>query len=292
MTPGEYAARYLPIQVPGPAEALPINVERYHNGAPTAAQQALWSALGDHFRVNQKRNSGYRLRLIVNRMPLEIASREEIRMSAVRPFWGKGSPEDCQVVLQLATLLRLTTPERLQAWTNANLGLDCNGFVGNYLFHVVLKADWLANAGKKQPGPSSLITSLFKWAAGEKEENALDDLSKLDAQRIHILAKVDDDGKVMPGGPGNPHGHIAITEPGQFMKQSFVSNSMGGLDLKTALQGMYNKPAVRTVESAGPVKGVGQNWLVFTEQLTPKTVFEVRRDNIRKASRMKIAPIP
>lgn len=293
MTPAEYAARYLPVLVPGSAEALPINVERYHIGAPTAAQQKLWGALGDHFRAKQKKTPSYRLRLIVNRTPLEIAGREEIRMPAVRPFYGKGSPEDCQIVLQLATLLGLTTPERLQHWANDNIGLDCNGFVGNYLFHVVLKADWRVNADSKtQPGPSTNIQKIFRWAAGDKEDKALDDLGSLDPLRMHILAKVDDNGEVMPGGPNSASGHIAITEPGQFMKQSFVSDSMGGYDLTMAKQGMYNKLAVRTVESNGPVIGVRQHWLVFTQQLKPKTIFEVRRDHIRKPSRMKIAAVP
>ena len=63
----------------------------------------------------EKKNPGYELTLTVNSAPFSVGSREEIRMPSVRPFWGKGSPEDCQVVLQLALLFNLTTALILQS---------------------------------------------------------------------------------------------------------------------------------------------------------------------------------
>jgi hypothetical protein len=293
MTPWEYALRYLPVQVPGPAEAYPISIARYHIGAPTAAQQQLWGALGDHLSSHQKTKPAYRLELIVNGARIQVGKRDEIRMSAVRPFYGKGSPEDCQIVLQLALLLRLTTPERLQAWADTNLGLDCNGFVGNYIFHDVMGQDWRMNAGEKQPGPSTNIATIFQWAAGSGDFNALDDLATIEPSRSYLIVRADSHGRVIPGGPNSTVGHIAITQPGEIMRQSFVSNSMGGLDLRSAELGLYNKLALRTVEAAGPVDGVGKNWLVFQRPAPRlKKVFEVRRDKIHKLDTIKIAPLP
>jgi len=49
-------------------------------------------------------------------------------------FVGKGSPEACQAVLQLANHWGLA-PD-VQTYTNSALGLECNGFVGNYLWHA------------------------------------------------------------------------------------------------------------------------------------------------------------
>jgi hypothetical protein len=79
------------------------------------------------------------------------------------------------------------------------------------------------------------------------------------------------------------------------MKQSFVNNSMGGIDPEFVRLNMYNHLALRTVESAGPNNGdlgVAMNWLVFVGQdLGKKTVFQVRRDKIHMLDTVKVAPI-
>jgi hypothetical protein len=294
MTPSQYAARYLPIMVSGGPQPIPVNIGRYHRGAPTDAQQSLWAAAGEHFRKEQKKNPGYRLSMPVSGVAISLASREDVRMSLVRPFYGKGSPEDCQIVLQAALLFGGIRPERLQSWADANLGLDCNGFVGNYLFHDVMKNDWRTDAGDKDPGPSAVITTIFYWAAGGPlEPNALEDVTTAKLGVTYLIARADALGKIIPGGKAGP-GHIAITEPGQIMKQSFVSNSMGGLDLSYAKLDMYNHFALRTVESAGPGngdKGLGMNWMVFQRQTKIKKVFQVRRDLIHMLDTVKITPI-
>jgi len=287
MTPWDYALRYLPIKVPGPTNALRINVSRYHLGDPTAAQQQLLGAVIDHFGSKQRKDPSYRLKLTVNDAPLEIASRQEISRSLQVPFLGKGSPEDCQIVLQLAVLVGGIPPDKLQAWTDANLGLDCNGFVGNYLFHEVQQKGWRLDPAKTDVGPSTTIDVYFqRWA-----EAPIDDLSKIQPGRMHLIVRVDDNGRVIPRFSGSKVGHIAITQPGEVMNQSFVYDSMGGLDLQTAQLGMYGKLALRTVESGGPVDGVGKNWLVFIKPTKLKAVFEVNRDKIHMVDKIMVAPL-
>jgi hypothetical protein len=293
LTPWQYASRYLSLDIATSAGTVGIKLDRYKIGDPTPAQQQLWGAVRDHFHSKGK---SYQLLLTVNGVPVPIVGPDQIRMSAVRPFYGKGSPEDCQIALQLAVLLGLTTSNHLQNWCDANLGLDCNGFVGNYLSRVVLGVEWQLDP--IHPGPSTDIQRIFRWAAGSDESGALDDLSKVDPDRKYILCKVDPHGNVMPGGPHSAAGHISITEPGEFMRQSFVSNSMGGIDLTTAQEGMYGKFAVRTIEAAGPQgvpgMGIGRNWTVFIKQLSQakNKVFEIRRDRYRHPTHIKIAPIP
>jgi hypothetical protein len=287
MTPWDYAQRYLPVTVSGPTNVTRINVSRYHLGAPTAAQQQLLGAVIDHFASRQRKDPSYRLKLIVNDEAIEIKDRQEIARSLQVPFLGKGSPEDCQIVLQLALLVGGITPDRLQAWSDANLGLDCNGFVGNYLFHEVLQRGWRVNPTDADVGPSSTIDVYFKrWA-----EAPIDDLAKVQSTRMHLIVRVNDAGVVIPRLLGSMVGHIAITQPGEVMNQSFVFNSMGGLDLQTAQLGMYGKLALRTVESAGPIDGVGKNWLVFVKPTKVKGVFEVNRDKIHFVDKIKIAPL-
>ncbi len=292
MTPSQYAARYLPVMVRG---TVPIDISRYHLGKETAAKDQLLGALAGHLATNQKKDPGYRLTMNVQGTPLSIGSWKEVGIHLYNPFIGKGSPEECDFVLQLATLIGGIRPERLQAWADANLGLDCNGFVGNYLFHDVLAIDWLTVAPAHLPGPSSLISTIFKFYSGIDDRYALDDLSQVTQSDSYLIARVDANGNVMPGGPGNVPGHIAITEPGQIMQQSFVSNSMGGIDATFAKLDMYNHLALRTVESVGPRNtdpGIVMNWMVFQEQdKTNKRVFKVRRDKILMQDRVKITPI-
>jgi hypothetical protein len=77
-------------------------------------------------------------------------------------FTGKGSPEACQVVLQLAHQWGLAK-SGLKNYAG-ELGLDCNGFVGNYLWHVIHKKDW-TEPGKGEndnDGPSHGISHYLK----------------------------------------------------------------------------------------------------------------------------------
>lgn len=282
MSPRAYAARYLPVQVPNGRGSVPVSVRRYRLGTPKPAQQQLWSALVDHFAA-KRRTRGYRLVLTVNDAPFPVESQEQIRMPAVRPFWGKGSPEDCQVVLQLAQLLGLLGRQSLQDWADANIGLDCNGFAGNFLFRTRPARPWSANPGSDGAGPSQTIDKLFALAAGKDGKRAVTDLDQLDPKHVYMIVRTDPTGRVMPG--PNPVGHVALTEPGQF-QASYTS-----MDLTRAGSGMIGNPALRTVESAGPTQGVGENWLVFLKPLEPKGVFEVTRDNIRKVDRVRLAPL-
>lgn len=283
MTPRAYASRYLPVLVPNGRGSTPVRIGRYRLGTPKPAQQQLWSALGDHF-AGKKKTPSYRLVLTVNDAPFPVESREKIRMPAVRPFWGKGSPEDCQVVLQLAVLLGLLGPKTLQDWADENIGLDCNGFVGNYLFHTRPFRPWSTSAGSDGAGPSQTIDKLFELAAGKDGKGGLEDLDQIDPAKTYMIVRTDQTGRVMPG--PNPVGHVALTEPGHFQP------SYSSMDLGRANSGMMGNPALRTVESAGPIQGVGENWMVFLRPLQPKGVFEVTRDKIRKVDKVRIAPLP
>jgi hypothetical protein len=292
MTPTEYAARYLPVQVPGPAEAYPIHVRRYRLGDPKPSKDALLGAVAGHLAIEQKKNKAYRLSFLLNGQTYSVANWHEIGLAIQRPFIGKGSPEDCQLVLQLAYRVGNIRPENLQTWADDNIGLDCNGFVGNYIYHHLLEKPWDAKPAKGDPEPSAVITTIFNWAAGVNGLNALADLDKVTPGKKYLIVRVDAAGRVMPGGPGNPVGHIAITEPNKFMKQSFVNNSMGGIDMQFVQLDMYNHFALQTAESAGPVNGVGNNWMVFIRKhKTLPKVFEVRRDKIHKLDTVKIAEI-
>jgi hypothetical protein len=285
MTPWEYAQRYLPIQVPGNGKTYPINIGRYHRGNPTPAQQKLLSDVIDHFAAKQ-RDKTYRLKLTVNDETIEIADRREISRSLQVPFLGKGSPEDCQIVLQLALLVGKVTPERLRAWADDNLGLDCNGYVGNYLFHDLLQQPWRVAPKEGQIGPSTTIDGYFeRWG-----DTPITDLSRIDPNRMHLIARVDSKGKVIKQYSEGKAGHVAITQPGEIRKA--YATDTGDADPDAAKLGMAGKLALRTVESGGPINGVGRNWLVFIKPSnTFPGVFSVNRDKIHFDDTIRIAPL-
>jgi hypothetical protein len=290
MTPWDYALRYLPIQVPGTTKATPVNIGRYLLSPPahtTPEQQRLLGKVIDLFG-SKKNDRGYRLKLTVNGLPVEIADRSKISHALQVPFLGKGSPEDCQIVLQLAVMLGGVSVDKLQAWADANLGLDCNGFVGNYLFHEVQQNAWQVSPSEAEVGPSTTIDEYFwRWAG-----KPIEDLSEISPNRMHLIVRVDGSGKVIPQWAGTTPGHIAITQPGEILNQGAVTDSVGEQDLASAKKlGMYQKLALRTVESAGPVDGVGENWIFFIKSSKLKGVFEANRDKIHFADKVKIAPL-
>jgi hypothetical protein len=308
LTPAQYAKRYLPVMVmaSGSAEAYPITVDRYRIGDPPPAKDQLWSAVKAHFASEQRKNRNYRLELIVNRQLVTVSSAQEILRAVVNPFSGKGSPEDVQVALQLAVKLGVVPAGRLQMWADANIGLDCNGFVGNYIYREILDHAWRDAPGDSETGPAADIATIFNNVAGRNHPAALTEVADIDVTRPHVIVRVDASGNVIAGGPealkAGKVGHIAITEPGQV--QNPVIRDPGGpagpltVAQHAAAQAQaYGRTAYRTVESAGEKVdginwGVHENWFTFTSKARnlPK-VFHATRDRIRKDDLVKVAPL-
>ncbi len=319
MTPSIYAAHYLPVVVPAYGTDPPVSVKisryRLYNGdadsrARDREKDNLLGALGRHLATNQKQDKDYSLELSINGKPYEITDANQVNIHAWRPFLGKGSPEECELVLTLALLVYGKRPGELQKWADTNLGLDCNGFVGNYVFHEWMGNDWDAAPPHDNPkppkersdlnGPSANIETLFhSLASGPHEEHAIKDIDELRWDTMYLVARVDPStGSVIGGSPVRPHGrygHIAITESGPLVKP-YTSNSRGQCNPTIKQLDMCDRIAIQTVESGGPVNGVGVNWMVFTGQHSgiPK-VFVVNRDktDLRFADGdyVKIAPL-
>jgi hypothetical protein len=54
------------------------------------------------------------------------------RLNLQRVFSGKGSPEDIRNVVRLASRFQLTDAKTVGQYCTKNIGLDCNGFAGNF----------------------------------------------------------------------------------------------------------------------------------------------------------------
>jgi hypothetical protein len=287
LTPATYMSRYLPVSVPDGLTSVPVYVRRYrlYNFAAAKVmppeQQRLLGLAADLVR-HKTAKGGPGLTLTVNGSAVLVTEIRHIGTAIARPFLGKGSPEDCQVVLQLAMLLGVAPAARLQDWADTTIGLDCNGFAGNYLFRVWKGRSWPALDGDADPGPSRQINKLFDAVAGPGHRGMVSDIDEIDPAKTYIVVRTDRAGHVMPGPV--PVGHVALTQPGQA-QMSYIS-----MDLRRKDDDIMGKFALRTVESAGPVDGVGQNWLIFRKQLQDG-LFEVTRDRILKIDTVRLAPL-
>jgi hypothetical protein len=301
VTPVEYAERYRNVSVQAGGQTRNVRVEIYRIGKPDAEQGSLWSKLKDHFAVNKKKDPNFRLRLNVNGVEQEFASADPLLRRVVNPFWGKGSPEDCQIALEVAVLTGRTGIDRVQDYANKHIGLDCNGFVGNYIWHVHQGHAWDTWPAKddedKEPYPSANIASIMNWT--KKAGREITAISDMHAGKMYVMALVGDDHKVVPGGPSGPSGHIVITEPGKFMERSFVHDTMGFYDLRMAKKDAYGHPAFYVVESTGPEMQVGlrDSWYAMRPLKKANgdevpAVFSVFRGVKGKAMKVRIAELP
>jgi hypothetical protein len=252
MTPARYAERYLNLEVGFDDGPVIVKIGKYHIGEPDAEKDVLLGGVRDHFQTKQKKDPGYKLRLTVNATPVEFSSLNEMQRRIVNPFWGKGSPEDCQIVLQVAVLVGRATTSTVQTYADTHLGLDCNGFVGNYIFRVLRGNGWRTDAADDVVGPSSTITAIM---AGGLVIRSVDDLV---VGRSYVLGEVDGANRIIAGGPTTAAGHIVITEPGRF-----VSDFMS-MNLDLADKGVLGNPAFWAVESTGGV-GLTQSWYVVQQ---------------------------
>jgi hypothetical protein len=233
MTPTEYKARYENLVVPldnGGSTTVCVNQYRlrtlnYNEAAATAFLNKLDRGGADMelrvdpgaevFRVAHSNADGS---VRVNEMTrtglqkVEASVLPHVRSFARYVFAGKGSPEHCQIVLQLADHWKLA-PRGLQAYADEALGLDCNGFVGNYLWHVRRGQPWSDQGLKANEGPDSSISQYF---AGKTLITRWEDMKP---GRSYILGRVNELGGGIIDGGGDTAanaGHIAITEPSKF----------------------------------------------------------------------------
>lgn len=266
--PSAYAKRYSQLRVELKTGPVTVNVRQYRLGDAPRAKDVLWSKFKDYVHAQVKKDPKFTFTLRVNGQDYPRTTYHGMEQWVVRPFTGKGNPECVQMVLQLAALLGEATPGSLQSYCDSYLGLDCNGFVGNYLYYDQADHDWTDEPKKGEYGPNGDMTNF------EKLGDAVKDTADMDPHRTYLCLETLN-GKVIPGGKTGA-GHIVITQAGRFMPQSFVTDSFGGMDLKLAKQRAYGHPAFWAVESTQK-KGLTQSWYAFPNNKDPGGVHRIFR---------------
>jgi len=179
-------------------------------------------------------------------------------------FLGKGSPEACQIVLQLASHWGIAP--NLQQYADDYLGLDCNGFVGNYLWHTWgdLK-DWKdLGVVEGQKGPDCGISGYL-----DPPRKFISKWEDIDTSKSYIFGRVGASGNVIDSKEAGEIAHIVITEPDERQDITLDDGS------KTF--------AVKTVESTAtnkPTPGLSYHWYKLrdpTKNHPANKIFEIDR---------------
>jgi hypothetical protein len=224
MTPSEFLQEYTEMDVflipsGGNVEDgdwTTVHAKKYHLGT-SSYQQVLWQGVSSKVA----KGAEVRVRTIEGKeVTTDVLNPQKLWWLFRFPFSGKGSPEQVQATIQLLYRFRSnkSTVEQFAGGEGGQneynfIGLDCNGFVGNYLQRVAWqKYDWLNQNNVKDPGPDSLIKPLFLDSTDPIYE--MSDFGSGD-QSIYIFAFCSPDGHIYDHGDGpGGAGHIMITDPG------------------------------------------------------------------------------
>lgn len=258
MTPSEYAAKFLnlPVFLPQPVDddSDRSRVTSMYLPDPRApklvAGDSLDPGIWQRFKVNlyrlkQSTQAGIlystlkskvafidiRIMCIDGSIQTHHFHPSEISYALAAPFFGKGYPEECQIVLQLWHRYRLK-PDIDRLIASAGIGLDCNGFVGGYIDRVKSPASWYRRKGTHT---GDMINELL----GKDYLKSWDMLQPPGPECL-VFGECDANGNVADHTASGATGHIMITEPGTLAKTSATGPA-----------------TVDVVESTGPVGTVG-----------------------------------
>ena len=166
------------------------------------------------------------------------------------PFVGKGSPEQAQIAIQLTyRYRRVTTP--LPDFLKADfIGLDCNGFVGNYIQRVVngWGQSWTSFDNDKDPGPTTVMSGIVSTCC----DKPITSTKELRPDEIYIFVLCEDDGMVIDPGKKHPWGHVMITNPNSLIPLPGGKCKIKVVEATGA--GMKLKDSDYTIQSATPAK--------------------------------------
>ncbi len=290
MTPREFASKYWELDLytvakESPLDAVPaagaenlpppgqwqkMRVASYRLGEASGGyRSAFWSEIKTFVDKKGKEAITVVVKTIWGKQETKtFLTPNELAYTAVAPFYGKGSPEEVQIMLQLRNRFQKVKLSLADFTKAAFIGLDCNGFVGNYIQRAVKGSHWHRRSAT-DPGPSTYIASLMKLGTRIKSMDQLNSTTD-----IFLLAMTDGAGNIIDqiksttaeGGVSVEHGHIMITEPATIQK-------------------VGEEIHVKVLESAG---GVGLVESIYRIQsVTPKGVFRVFRGS--KSSHMNVA---
>jgi hypothetical protein len=175
-----------------------------------AAYDALYGKVKDHFAKKGATLTVHVKPVLGGIEHSEFDTWQELWYYARKPFFGKGSPEEAQITLQLADRFGLVKEHNVQSYCDKYLGLDCSGFVGNYLVHGLREGDWQSAEPMGTDCLANKTIGVIMRAYGKP----IDDLDDLAPSNSYLLGLVGRSGKIIEQYEGGSFGHIGVTWPG------------------------------------------------------------------------------
>ena len=314
ITPKQYAKNYWSMQVPIVDDAtekvkewVTVRVDSYRLKADEVAMNDFMAKARPRLdqKDGKKKVSESLTVFVKTTRGIEdrrtYADRFALAENAKDPFYGKGCPEEVQVTLQLAIRLGVIQPkqEAIQTYCNTDhVGLDCNGFIGNYIRHGLQGAPWHSDPAKgdasiqANSSINSIMTSCTPIRSVEEIARA--------SYRSYVLALVDASSGRIRDYADSPVGHIMISEPGPLVYRPWQvwAGGFEGVSYNNVL-------ALQVVEATGKhemvssLKRTGFEGLVSSEYLILEedkrrhfTIFTVHRGSKAKTVHVRIAAVP
>lgn len=227
LTPAEFADKYLKMRVyiyppenggPDNSALAPsgwqnVSFANYRLGK-TAYRESVWRDIAPRL----KDKTDVKLITISGAEIEDSLTAAELWNAFRYPWVGKGSPEQAQITIQI--LYRFHKAHTaLNAFLAADfVGLDCNGFAGNYYQRVMKAEGWKDQNNSKDPGPTTFIEGLLRLGGRKAEIKKLEDI---DSGKIYVLAECDPKTAEIAdpvAGQDNTWGHVMLTEPNSWKR--------------------------------------------------------------------------
>jgi hypothetical protein len=308
-TPLEYYDVYTNLSIPSPDGsadlATGISVDHYLLGLDEAHQNEryrLGKKVEADFKAGKKADPNYTIKVRVQTSSgieerefstFVLGGKNDLLWPLLRyPYAGKGSPEAIQVVLQLAAAdgpgaPPIVTPDKFQAYCNTWLGVDCNGFVGNYLRHEYQGVDWWdLETTQGKIAPNALISDIWKLAPGVERKTAAD----INGDELNLLVLVDSAGKVIPGGHA-PHGHIAISEPGDSASADDLAVKLGA-KAGVSISSICILESTGAIDAADSKRGLARSYYGYVDQPRMPGVMHMHRGLNKSLLNFRVKGMP
>ena len=171
------------------------------------------SNLHDHFV-----KKGATLKVFVDGQEKTFLSFNEAWYYARKAYFGKASPQEVQITLQLAVRFKLTTKQDLQTYCDARtddlaqgrIGLDCNGFVGNFIEHGNGDKAWDAD----KIGESNYLANVGIKDIMDKMGPEVESAEGINFAETYVLGLIDPaTNQVINQQAGKLTAHIVVTTP-------------------------------------------------------------------------------
>jgi hypothetical protein len=198
-----------------PGEWRKTKVASYRLGKTGTYKDDFWREV--HKNIDEK-NEG--IQVVVKTIGGQVETKmfrnaNQLAYCATAPFWGKGSPEQVQIMLQLRYRFQ-KVKFGLDDFTKAEfIGLDCNGFVGCYIQRCWHGEHWY-QPKQKDLDSGTWLETLFNYGAPVK---TMEEMLRYPSATF-MLARTTISGGIMDRVPladgTTDYGHIMITQPGEM----------------------------------------------------------------------------